>query len=95
MNRINQNSNQSSSYSGTRDPGSRRRVQIFTQRPTKFSRFSYSLYVGSFSARTPVLRKDAGGTDTPILEIPKPLNLLNMECIECFIKESIFVLMFM
>ena len=41
-----------------------------------------------------MLRHDADGTDTPILEIPKPLNLLNMEYIECFIKESIFVLVF-
>jgi len=94
MNRINQNSNQNSSYSGTHDPGSRS-VQIFTQRPTNFSRLSYSLYVGSISARTPVLHHDAGGTDTPILEISEPLNLLNMECIGCFIKESIFVLVFM
>ena len=42
-----------------------------------------------------MLHYDAGGTDTPILEIPKPLNLLNTECIESFIKESIFVLVFM
>jgi hypothetical protein len=95
MNRINQNSNGSSSYSGTHDSSSRMRVQIFTQEPTKFSRISYSLYGGSFPARTPVLHYDAGGTDTPILEIPKPLNLLNTECIESFIKESIFVLVFM
>ena len=85
MKRINQNSDQNSSYSGTHDSGSRRRVQIFTQRPRKLSRFSYGLYGGSFSARTPELHHDVVGTDTPILEIPKPLNLLNTECIECFI----------
>jgi len=77
MNRINQNSNENNSRSGIHDSGSRMRVQIFTQRPAKFSRFSYSLYGGSFSTRTPVLHYDAGGTDTPILEIPKPLNEQN------------------
>jgi hypothetical protein len=71
MNRINQNSNESSSQSGSYDSGSRRWVKIFTQKPTKFSRFSYSLYGGSFSARTPVHHYDEGGTDTPILEILK------------------------
>jgi hypothetical protein len=60
MNRINQNSNENNSRSGIHDSGSRMRVQIFTQRSTKFSRFSYSLYGGSFSTRTPVLHYDAG-----------------------------------
>lgn len=85
MNGINQNSNESRCNSGTHDSGGRTRVQIFTQRPTKFSRFPYSLYEASFSARTPVLHRDAGGTYPPILEILKPLNLVNTQCIESFI----------